>query len=111
METEQSMCPLRSQIQDYAVRFLKYNNQVSDSVVLSEAPPTPDRLNDFGILKVSDQLSQVICQLAVVFVIYYVHYFCFARHFMVIVVKITVGSITYLRNYKHVCIYLSIIVL
>ncbi|XP_047094521.1 chromatin modification-related protein EAF1 B-like isoform X2 [Lolium rigidum] len=58
METEQSTCPLRSQIQDYAVRFLEYNNQVSDSVVLTEAPPTPDRLNDFGILKVSDQLSQ-----------------------------------------------------
>ncbi|CAM0953360.1 unnamed protein product [Alopecurus aequalis] len=58
METEQSICPLRSQIQDYAVRFLEYNNQVSDSVVLTEAPPTPDRLNDFGILKVSDQLSQ-----------------------------------------------------
>lgn len=58
METEQSICPLRSQIQDYAVRFLEYNNQVSDSVVLTEAPPTPERLNDFGILKVSDQLSQ-----------------------------------------------------
>uniref|UniRef100_A0ACD5TCW4 Uncharacterized protein n=1 Tax=Avena sativa TaxID=4498 RepID=A0ACD5TCW4_AVESA len=58
METEQSIHPLRSQIQDYAVRFLEYNNQVSESVVLTEAPPTPDRLNDFGILKVSDQLSQ-----------------------------------------------------
>lgn len=67
METEQSVHPLRSQVQDYAVRFLEYNNQVSDSVVLTEAPPTPDRLNDFGILKVSDQLSQVICQLSVLF--------------------------------------------
>ena len=68
MQTEQSMRPLRYQIQDYAVRFLEYNNQVSDSVVLTEAPPTPDRLNDFGILKVSDQLSQVICQLPVVLI-------------------------------------------
>lgn len=27
--------------------------------MLPEAPPTPDRLNDFGILKVSDHLSKV----------------------------------------------------
>lgn len=58
METEHSIRPLRSQIQDYAVRFLEYNNQASDSV-FTEAPPTPDRLNEFGILKVSTQLSQV----------------------------------------------------
>ncbi|XP_044985271.1 chromatin modification-related protein EAF1 B-like [Hordeum vulgare subsp. vulgare] len=58
LEAEQSIHPLRSQIQDYAVRFLEYSSQASDSAVLTEGPPTPDRPNDFGILKVSDQLSQ-----------------------------------------------------
>ncbi|KAM3300794.1 hypothetical protein ACQJBY_041693 [Aegilops geniculata] len=58
LEAEQSIHPLRSHIQDYAVRFLEYSSQASDSAVLTEAPPTPDRPNDFGILKVSDQLSQ-----------------------------------------------------
>ncbi|XBJ21314.1 hypothetical protein VPH35_011989 [Triticum aestivum] len=58
LEAEQSIHPLRSHIQDYAVRFLEYSNQASDSAVLTEAPPTPDRPNDFGILKVSDQFSQ-----------------------------------------------------
>ncbi|KXG22683.1 chromatin modification-related protein EAF1 B isoform X1 [Sorghum bicolor] len=48
----------RSQIHDYAVRFLEYNSRTDDFHVLPEAPPTPDRLNDFGILKVSDHLSE-----------------------------------------------------
>ncbi|XP_020399005.1 chromatin modification-related protein EAF1 B isoform X3 [Zea mays] len=47
----------RSQIHDYAVRFLEYN-RTADLHVLPEAPPTPDRLNDFGVLKVSDHLSE-----------------------------------------------------
>ncbi|KAL5230800.1 hypothetical protein ABZP36_029576 [Zizania latifolia] len=58
LETEKCSFPHQSQIQDYAVRFLEYNSQTSDSLVLAEAPPTPDRLNDFGMLKVSDHLSE-----------------------------------------------------
>ncbi|XP_062232326.1 chromatin modification-related protein EAF1 B-like [Phragmites australis] len=58
LEAEEFRQPQQSQIQDYAVRFLEYNSRTADSLVLAEAPPTPDRLNDFGILKVSDQLSE-----------------------------------------------------
>ncbi|KAG8086576.1 hypothetical protein GUJ93_ZPchr0010g7291 [Zizania palustris] len=54
LETEKCSFPHQSQIQDYAVRFLEYNSQTSESLLLAEAPPTPDRLNDFGMLKVSD---------------------------------------------------------
>uniref|UniRef100_A0A0E0L6K1 Myb-like domain-containing protein n=1 Tax=Oryza punctata TaxID=4537 RepID=A0A0E0L6K1_ORYPU len=53
-ETEEPNYPRQSRIQDYAVKFLEYNSQTSGSLVLLEAPPTPDRLNDFGTLKVSD---------------------------------------------------------
>ncbi|KAL6618658.1 hypothetical protein ACP70R_033797 [Stipagrostis hirtigluma subsp. patula] len=58
LEAEESRQPRQSEIQDYAVRFLEYNSRTADSLVLAEAPPTPDRLNDFGIVKVSDQLSE-----------------------------------------------------
>ncbi|KAF8783591.1 hypothetical protein HU200_000531 [Digitaria exilis] len=58
LETKESRQPRQSQIQDYAVRFLEYNCRAADSHVLPEAPPTPDRLNDFGILKVSDHLAE-----------------------------------------------------
>ncbi|OEL27980.1 Chromatin modification-related protein EAF1 A [Dichanthelium oligosanthes] len=58
LEAKESRQPRQSQIQDYAVRFLEYNSRAADSHVLPEAPPTPDRLNDFGILKVSDHLSE-----------------------------------------------------
>ncbi|CAM0881456.1 unnamed protein product [Alopecurus aequalis] len=44
-------------IQSYALRFLEYNRNVSACLSLAEAPPTPERLNDFGILKVPDELS------------------------------------------------------
>lgn len=57
-EAEEPNYPRQSRIQDYAVKFLEYNSQTSGSLVLAEAPPTPDRLNDFGTLKVSD-LSEV----------------------------------------------------
>uniref|UniRef100_A0A0D9WKI8 HSA domain-containing protein n=1 Tax=Leersia perrieri TaxID=77586 RepID=A0A0D9WKI8_9ORYZ len=57
-ETEELTYPHQSRIQDYAVKFLDYNSRTSGSVVLAEAPPTPDRLNDFGTLKVSDVLSE-----------------------------------------------------
>ncbi|EEC79795.1 hypothetical protein OsI_21223 [Oryza sativa Indica Group] len=53
-EAEEPNYPRQSRIQDYAVKFLEYNSQTSGSLVLAEAPPTPDRLNDFGTLKVSD---------------------------------------------------------
>lgn len=49
-----------SYIQSYALRFLEFNCNVSECLSLAEAPPTPDRLNDFGILKVPDELSEVI---------------------------------------------------
>ncbi|CAN6331761.1 unnamed protein product [Urochloa humidicola] len=58
LEAKESRQTQQSQIQDYAVRFLEYNSRAADSHVLPEAPPTPDRLNDFGILKVSDHLSE-----------------------------------------------------
>ncbi|KAF8726900.1 hypothetical protein HU200_019382 [Digitaria exilis] len=58
LEIKESRQPRQSQIQDYAVRFLEYNCRAADSHVLPEAPPTPDRLNDFGILKVSDHLAE-----------------------------------------------------
>jgi hypothetical protein len=51
----------QSPIHIYALRLLEYyNSNASDCLSLAEAPPTPDRLNDFGILKVPDQLSEVI---------------------------------------------------
>ncbi|XP_004960997.1 chromatin modification-related protein EAF1 B isoform X1 [Setaria italica] len=58
LEAKESRQPRQSQILGYAVRFLEYNSRVADSHVLPEAPPTPERLNDFGILKVSDHLSE-----------------------------------------------------
>lgn len=59
LEAKESNKQCQSQIYDYAVRFLEYNSRTNDFHVLPEAPPTPDRLNDFGILKVSDHLSEV----------------------------------------------------
>jgi len=50
----------QSPIQSYALRLLEYNINASECLPFAEAPPTPDRLNDFGILKVPDQLSEVI---------------------------------------------------
>ncbi|XP_006654875.1 chromatin modification-related protein EAF1 B-like isoform X2 [Oryza brachyantha] len=58
LEKEERNCPHQSRIQDYAVKFIEYNSQTSGSLVLAEAPPTPDRLNDFGTLKVSDLFSE-----------------------------------------------------
>ncbi|CAN6193213.1 unnamed protein product [Urochloa humidicola] len=48
----------QSPIHIYALRLLEYNSNASECLSLAEAPPTPDRLNDFGILKVPDQLSE-----------------------------------------------------
>lgn len=50
----------KSPIQSYALRLLEYDINASECLPLAEAPPTPDRLNDFGILKVPDLLSEVI---------------------------------------------------
>ncbi|KAJ1264384.1 hypothetical protein BS78_09G259100 [Paspalum vaginatum] len=58
LEAKESRQPGQSLIHEYAVRFLEYNSRTTDSHVLPEAPPTPDRLNDFGILKVSDHPSE-----------------------------------------------------
>nr|CAD1828645.1 unnamed protein product [Ananas comosus var. bracteatus] len=57
-EVEKSGPVSRLAIHDYAVRFLEYNSTISDCSVLAEAPTTPDRLYDVGILEVSDQLSE-----------------------------------------------------
>ncbi|KAL5219751.1 hypothetical protein ABZP36_024464 [Zizania latifolia] len=59
LEQEKSRCSLQFPIQSYALRFLEYNCNISECLPLAEAPATPDRLNDFGILKVPDQLSEV----------------------------------------------------
>ncbi|KAG8051553.1 hypothetical protein GUJ93_ZPchr0001g32202, partial [Zizania palustris] len=58
LEQEKSRCSLQFPIQSYALRFLDYNCNVSECLSLAEAPATPDRINDFGILKVPDQLSE-----------------------------------------------------
>ncbi|GJN18576.1 hypothetical protein PR202_gb05748 [Eleusine coracana subsp. coracana] len=47
-----------SPIQSYALRLVKDNSKASECLSLAEAPPTPERLNDFGILIVPDQLSK-----------------------------------------------------
>lgn len=56
-EHEKSKWSHQSPIQSYALRFLEYNCNLSSCLSLAEAPPTPERLNDFGILKVPDELS------------------------------------------------------
>ncbi|KAH7667055.1 hypothetical protein IHE45_12G035000 [Dioscorea alata] len=47
-------------VQDYAVRFLEYTS-MSDRPILPEAPTTPERIYDTGILEMSwdDHLSEV----------------------------------------------------
>ncbi|KAH7679081.1 Nucleoplasmin ATPase protein [Dioscorea alata] len=47
-------------VQDYAVRFLEYTNGMSDRPILPEAPTTPERIYDTGILEMSweDHLSE-----------------------------------------------------
>jgi len=59
MEAENS--GLHPAIEDYAVRFLKYECSTSTHSVLAEAPTTPDRVNDAGILEKSweGELSEV----------------------------------------------------
>ena len=59
-EQEKPRWSLHSYIQSYALRFLEFNCNVSECLSLAEAPSTPDRLNDIGILKVPDELSEVI---------------------------------------------------
>ncbi|XP_062213704.1 chromatin modification-related protein EAF1 B-like isoform X2 [Phragmites australis] len=58
LEQEKSKWSCQSPIQSYALRLLEYNIKASECLSLAEAPPTPDRINDFGILKVPDQLSE-----------------------------------------------------
>ncbi|XP_008790645.2 chromatin modification-related protein EAF1 B-like isoform X2 [Phoenix dactylifera] len=60
IEAERSGHIPRLAIKDYAVRFLKYNSNISSYPVLAEAPTTPDRLCDTGILEMSweDQHSE-----------------------------------------------------
>uniref|UniRef100_A0A0D9XV79 Myb-like domain-containing protein n=1 Tax=Leersia perrieri TaxID=77586 RepID=A0A0D9XV79_9ORYZ len=59
LEQEKPRCSsLQSPVQNYALRFLKDNCNISKCLSLAEAPATPDRLNDFGILKVPDHLSE-----------------------------------------------------
>ncbi|KAJ6810251.1 chromatin modification-related protein EAF1 B-like isoform X1 [Iris pallida] len=51
---------LNPAIQAYAVRFIKYDNGTFDHPVLVEAPSTPDRIHDTGVVDMSweDQLSE-----------------------------------------------------
>ncbi|CAN6173421.1 unnamed protein product [Urochloa humidicola] len=58
LEQDKSRQSHQSPIHNYALRLLEYNSNASECLSLAEAPPTPDRLNDFGILKVPDQLSE-----------------------------------------------------
>lgn len=66
----------QSPIQSYALRLLEYDINASECLPLAEAPPTPDRLNDFGILKVPDQLSEVIYLNTVLLITYLFTPFC-----------------------------------
>jgi len=54
LEQDKSRKPVFS----YALRVLEYNSNASECLSFAEAPRTPDRLNDFGLLKVPDQLSE-----------------------------------------------------
>jgi len=56
LEQDKSRKPVFS----YALRVLEYNSNAAECLSFAEAPRTPDRLNDFGLLKVPDQLSEVI---------------------------------------------------
>ncbi|KAK8452987.1 hypothetical protein SEVIR_5G210200v4 [Setaria viridis] len=58
LEQDKSRKSHQSPIHIYALRLLEDNSNASKCLSLAEAPPTPDRLNDFGILKVPDQLSE-----------------------------------------------------
>jgi hypothetical protein len=64
-----------SPIQSFALRLLEYNINASEFLPLAEAPSTPDRLNDFGILKVPDQLSEVISLNTLFLCLYHFAYF------------------------------------
>ncbi|KAF8670989.1 hypothetical protein HU200_050262 [Digitaria exilis] len=59
LEQDKSRQSHQSPIRSYALRLLEYNRNESECRLLAEAPQTPDRLNDFGILKLPDQLSEV----------------------------------------------------
>nr|CAB3477417.1 unnamed protein product [Digitaria exilis] len=59
LEQDKSRQSHQSPIRCYALRLLEYNRNESECRLLAEAPQTPDRLNDFGILKVPGQLSEV----------------------------------------------------
>jgi len=52
---------LRLGIQAYAVRFLKYDCNISYQPVLANSPTTPDRIHDIGMLEkyCEDELSEV----------------------------------------------------
>jgi len=54
LEQDKSRKPVFS----YALRVLEYNSNAAECLSFAEAPRTPDRLNDFGLLKVPDQLSE-----------------------------------------------------
>nr|XP_010932960.2 chromatin modification-related protein EAF1 B [Elaeis guineensis] len=60
IEAEKSGHVIQPAVKDYAVRFLKYISSTSRYPVLAEAPATPDRLHDTGILEMSweDQHSE-----------------------------------------------------
>jgi hypothetical protein len=52
-----------SPIQSYALQLLENNNKSSECLSLAEAPPTLERLHDFGILIMPDKISEVIIHL------------------------------------------------
>jgi len=72
--------------------------------VLPEAPPTPDRLNDFGILKLSDHLSEVNHRNIVYFMI---DFFC---NFQLLPWWILMETVTLVRQ-LGACTNISYIIL
>ncbi|KAI3960659.1 hypothetical protein MKX01_003833 [Papaver californicum] len=59
-EGENPIKGVQLSVQGYAVRFLKYTKIAVDHPAQAEAPLTPDRISDLGIMEWEDQLSEEI---------------------------------------------------
>ncbi|MCL7026019.1 hypothetical protein MKW94_030186 [Papaver nudicaule] len=60
LEGENPVQGVQLSVQGYAVRFLKYTKSAVDHPAQAEAPLTPDRISDLGIMEWEDQLSEEI---------------------------------------------------
>lgn len=96
----------KSPIQSYALRLLEYDINASECLPLAEAPPTPDRLNDFGILKVPDLLSEVIYLNTVLLITCLFTPFCFFFfHFIKVLVNLIAQLVGYVGYISQTCVF------